>query len=166
MFLLLQITLLDKDYILIAIVIGVRVHRIHTGRSSHSWLFFISRDGWVRSNLGMGNPGIALWRWKPNVTNQILTSTEKGSSGCGNHTKKDKRSWRLTSSMMLLICIHYSSRGTNCDDKQISFLHFSWFLYITSRWASVAPLINNKCHTLLQFIAIKSYFAIHYFQLL
>lgn len=49
--------------------------RIHTGRSSHSWLFFISRDGCVRSNLGMGNPGMALWRWKPNVTNQMLTST-------------------------------------------------------------------------------------------
>lgn len=51
--------------------------RIRTGRSSHSWLFFISRDGCVRSNLGMGNPGMALWRWKPNVTNQMLTSTQR-----------------------------------------------------------------------------------------
>ena len=74
---------LSPLYLLLIQAFYLRVLRIHTGRSSHSWLFFISRDGCVRSNLGMGNPGIALWRWKPNVTNQILTSTEKKSSGCG-----------------------------------------------------------------------------------
>lgn len=50
--------------------------RIHTGRSSHSWLFLISSEGSVKSDLGIGNPGMALWRWKPNVTNQMFTSTQ------------------------------------------------------------------------------------------
>lgn len=49
---------------------------IHTGRSSHSWLFLISSDGSVKSDLGIGNPGMALWRWKPNVTNQMFTSAQ------------------------------------------------------------------------------------------
>lgn len=84
---------------------------IHTGRSSHSWLFFISSDGCIRSNFGIGNPGIALWRWKPNVTNQMLISAEKEKSG---NSDIYKRNWETTmqsnhtvsEGLGLVLCLH------------------------------------------------------------
>lgn len=63
--------------------------RVRTGRSSHSWLFLISSDGSVKSDIGMGNPGMALWRWKPNVTNQMFTSAWGGDKQMGRVRTED-----------------------------------------------------------------------------